>query len=322
MSESEQALTPSAERVNANIETAKKLNGEIISLTKAARDSADKLGKEIRLGRKFVERCRFQKESTSDWNGRHYSAMIRDREEDVKQILGINDVRLDQSAKIAMFVDSVKVSHPLVEKVSYYRIQQFFIPHYEWSGVSLDGQIKDDWRDFIAQHIDDNAEGKDLPKPMSIERLRTLIDAHKAQLKAVEAAKSDTGTDKPNDKTHEAQEKERKKQERLAKAKEEKEKTAAREGFTAAYETVVKQGGYTAKELRDHFALAYDFAELDTPVEHAPFSPTKLNVKDAADMMHILYAAGKMAEIKAMVEAGQAMIKAFAQSAATVSEAG
>jgi hypothetical protein len=310
--DSEQSIPSSEDDVKSRMEKASTLDAEIMTAIRAAFDPSDKLERQVALGNAFVERAWFQKENTSDWNRVAYSHLASQREDEAKLTLGINNVRLDVSAKIYGFVEAVKVSNPLVEKVSYYRIANHFIPMFAWDCVRLEGQIKPEWLSFVRDIIDDNAETKDR-KPMPIKELTGLIEAEKERRKRAEASK-------PNDAAWNALKQATKSATREKNAKI-KRRNETREKLNQALADAVKYGDFTAGDLANHIATTTLACGIDLPLSTAyrPFNPKSLDIKGAVELMQVLYAAGKMAEINAIVNAGQKMVQVMLDTARVAS---
>jgi hypothetical protein len=301
------ALVPSPDAIKAKLDKAAKLDAEILDLTRAAYDPADKLSRECKLGRKFIERAKFQRDNTTDWNKRAYSDLASKREEEAKLVLGVNDVRMDVSAKVAAFVDWMKPGSDLIDKVPYYRIANFFLPMFEWDCVKLTGEVRADWVEFLRSNVADNAKGKDLPDPISIADLRNRIDAEtKRQAELGQATKPETG---PDDKQGKALERAAAAAAKREKNRKTKERDAARDGFTEAAEALRDKGDYSAADMAKHFlaSAASCGVELTTP-DADSLTASSLDVKGVRELMQALFDAGKVAEIAEMVKLGQQMI--------------
>jgi hypothetical protein len=295
-------LIPSGDKIQAVLDRAAKLDAKILDATRRAYDPTDKLKRQCQLGEAFVERAKHQKLNTTDWSGKAYSSLASKQEETVKLVLGINEVRLDVSAKIYGFVEFVKVANPLVENVSYYRIANHFLPMFKWDCKALEGSIEPDWLAFLRTVIDRNAETKDV-KPMSIKELTSLIEAEKARLKLIELSK-------PNDQAGKALE-------AAAKAAATREKNAklkarddAREGYTDAVEKLRDHGQFSTDDLAKTFIASA--VSCGVNLEHAgqpaAINGSTLDVASVRELMSSMFQAGKVIEIAEMVKIGQQML--------------
>lgn len=297
-------FVPSESTIKERLEKAAKLDAKIMTGIRAAFDTSDKLKRQTTLGESFVERARHQKECTTDWNKAAYSDLASRREEQAKIELGINDVRLDVSAKIYGFVEAAKITNPLVEKVSYYRIANHFIPMFEWDVKTLEGQIKPEWLTFVRNIIDRNAETED-SKPMPIKELVAAIDEEKK-------TQAQTANLAPNDNAGKALKGSAKaaatREKNAAKAR----RDAAREGLQTAVEAIVEHGDMSKADLTKHFLATASEFDVEIPIERIetvkPFDAKSATVASVKELMQALYLAGKMAEIDTIVRVGGTML--------------
>lgn len=289
----ENSLMPSQDVIKAKLDRAAKLDAEILDLTRAAYDPADKLTREVKLGRKFIERAKFQRDNVKPWNKRAYSDLASKQEEQAKIILGVSDVRMDVSAKVAAFVDWMKPGSDLIDKVPYNRIANFLLPMFEWDCVKLEGQVNPDWLDFLRSIVADNAKGKDLPDPMSIAMLREKIETKQKQIDSVKPeAKPDP--DKAG--------KEATRKAKLAETQARKVRDAARDGIADAAREYETNGQHGATDK----AKTLEACGVECGIDL--WSVETINPASAVEFIEALFKAGKVAELNAIVNAATPML--------------
>jgi hypothetical protein len=283
-----------------------KLEAGVMDQIKQTFDTKSTLKRHAALGKAFVKRAQYEAIVTGDgWNRTAYSQLAQRLELRARVEMGIPSVKLDVAAKIHGFLEAVRVTHKSVDDVSYYRISNKFAQMFQWDCKKLEGQIKPEWLTFVRSHIDGNAE-IDGAKPMSIKELDSKIAEQEALIKSESDAKSG-----PKDPGKALASKARAAQTAALKKRDE-----SRAKLTDAIADVVENGDFAADDLSKHLAAVTTEYGISLPrevVHH--FDAKSIDVKGATEIMQALYAAGKMAEIHAMVNMGQQMIKAMLEVA-------
>lgn len=297
------SLVPSGEKIQAILDRAAKLDAKILDCTRKAYDPKNRLKRQVELGEAFVERARHQKLNTTDWSKKAYSSLASKREEEIKLVLGINEVRLDVAAKIYGFVEFIAISNPLVENVSYYRIANHFISMFTWDCKALEGSIDPEWLTFIRNVIDDNAETEDR-KAMPVKKLEALIEEETKR-------RSENEDSRPNDKPG-------KELEASAKAKAVREKKAAikarddaRDGLVDAVESFDKLSEYSDADKAKSLVAAGVVCGVELVCAQT------IDVESVKSLVAAMYRSGKIAELNAIVTVGSdALAKMIEQAKA------
>lgn len=291
------------------IDDYKATEAEVVDLAVATLDPKDMLKKHAKLGGATIKLALKRKASFKAWERQDFEKVCDDLATLVKMRVPIKDVRMSLFARIYLWVEAMKPLVPNVEKLSYFQVANKFVPTLQFDAVEMTGEIRKEWLTWVRVTVERQLSDD----PLSMKDLDQSIKDRKEEIERERLARSKRTPE-------EALEAELK----AANRKKVQERQAAQTKVLDSITKALAEGHADPTDIADVFGKAVKDADVDMakvvsklveaseqemPRKLVGFDPMACTVDDCKMLAKAMCAAGKLAEMKALRDTLDAMIK-------------
>jgi hypothetical protein len=280
---------------------------DVVQLAIATLDPKDMLKKYAKLGSAVAKLAKRRKASVKAWNGaKDWAKVCTDLEDIVRMRVAIKEVKMDVYARVNLWLDAVRPVCPKVDKLSYYQVANKFLPTLQFDASELTGEIRKEWLTWVRLTVDKQLSDN----PYSIKELDESIKERKAEIDDERKAR-----DKRTPEAIIAAEQKAANKKLIAERSTAQSKIAQSIGDAFADKTA------DVNDVAKIFMDVTEQAGLAMPSRLIGFDPENCTVDDCKTLAKALLAHGKLAEMVALRDTLDVMVK-IAQNAMITSKTG
>jgi hypothetical protein len=264
--------------------------GRIVGLLR--KKFEDEGNRNLRIGNEALGHAKWQKGNFAGFESGDFDRLMNRIADEVRLYVPIKNIEVGKYVLAFEFtVRARELVGDAIDKMPYHLMQRYLVPNaFAFSKTGLEGEIKPEWADFVKGIIAEQTG----PKPLNVAEFQDRVKAHADRLAAEKAAKADPG-----------------KAALEAANKALKEKAKAVGGANAAVTTAVSAAlanqflnGVQVLGIVETVAKAHG---VDLP--NMGFDPMTCTVKDAKLLAQAMFGAGKIAEMKALRDTLDVLVK-------------
>ncbi len=276
------------------IDDYKAAEAEVVSLAVATLDPKDMLKKYAKLGAAVIKLAHKRKASFKAWERQDFDKVCDQVGELVRMRVAIKDVRMSLFARVYLWVEAVKPLVSSVEKLSYYQVANKFVPTLAFDAVEMTGEIRKEWLTWVRVTVERQLSDD----PLTMKELDESIKARKDEIERERQARSK----RTPEEVIEAEQ-------RAANKKKIAERQAAQTKVANAVAEAVTDGKADVNDIVKIVKDVVEQAGIDMPSRLVGFDPVNCTIEDCRTLAKAMCAAGKLAEMKALRDTLDAMIK-------------
>jgi hypothetical protein len=286
----------------AKIDAYKASEAKVVELATATLDPKDMLKKYAKLGAEALKLANKRKESlkAGSWNGKDdLNKVCSDLETLVKMRVAVRDVKMLVYIRVHLWVEAVKPINPNVEKLSFHVVVNKYLPTLMFDPVELTGEIKKDWLTFVRTSVEKQLSDS----PLTMSDVDSAIKDYKAELE--NAKRKNTSDEKQLERERKAEE-----------SKVRKDRRDAQTLIADSLDKAIVDGHAETQDVVEIVNKVLADHKMELPAKLAGFTPETCTVADCKELVKAMAAHGKVAEMKALYNHLDAMLKIIANNMA------
>ncbi len=246
----------------------------------------------LRIGKEALGHAKWQKGNFAGYESGDFDRLMGRVADQVRMYVPIKNIRLGDYVRVYEFtVQARELVGDAIDKMSYHVMLKFLVPNaFTFSKTGLAGEIKPEW----AQCVKELVQTQTGDKPLSMTEFEERVKAHADHVAAEKAAKDD-----PAKAALEAANKALKEKARAV--------TKANEAVTTAVSDALAKQHLNGTQVMGIIETVAHAHGIDLP--NVGFDPIHCTVKDAKLLAQAMFGAGKIAEMKALRDTLDVLVK-------------